>query len=336
MNNSTIHSVLHIFFHNIQRILRGIAAMNHKRKLFLAGNVHLLAENLLLKKMLLFFLMPVIIQADLTHCHSFFHVAISTDLIQNSYIHLIRIIRMHTHGAVNGRIFLHQVINSVKMSHRSTHIHNMPDPILLHTIQHGKTIFVKSLIIIMGMSIKNHPFIHSHLISHRYFSTFQHSCKHTFPGHDALTHLLKNSTAIVALLSDLSQLQHNFATAKSGTNRKLRKINPLHNQILTKSTILNLCTLCTERIDLFTGKKTHLPVPLPGMSISLKSPVLHKNRRPHISLLSPLLLTDTNRKYFSHNKTPINYTSLPNLFLYHTSNIDFQNLPHVTLKPQEL
>ena len=144
----------------------------------------------------------------------------------------------------------------------------------------------------------------------------------------------------MALLPNLSQLQHNLATAKSGTNRKLRKINPLHNQILTKSTILNLCTLCTERIDLFTRKKTHLPVPLPGMSIPLKSPVLHKNRRPHISLLSPLLLTDTNRKYFSHNKTPINYTSLPNLFLYFTPVILIpnhqhirHNLPHATLNP---
>ena len=302
MDNSTIHPILHIFFHNIQRILCCITAVDHKRKLFLTGDVHLLAEYLLLEKMLLLLLMPVIIQADLTYGYRFFHVAISADLIQNCCIHLIRIIRMNTHCAINKRIFLNQIINPVKMSHRSTHIHNMPDPVLLHTIQHGKTILIKSLIIVMCMSIKNHSFIHSHLVTDGNFSTFQHSCKHTFPGHDALTHLLKNGTAIVALFSDLSQLQHNLTTAKSGANRKLCKINPFHNQILTKSTILDLCALRTKRIDLFTGKKTHLPVPLSGMSIPLKPPVLHKNRRPNILLLCSFLLTDTNRKYFSHNR----------------------------------
>ena len=154
----------------------------------------------------------------------------------------------------------------------------------------------------MGMGIKNHSFIHSHLVTDRNFSTFQYSCKHTFPWHDALTHLLENGTAIMALLPNLSQLQHNLATAKSGTNRKFRKINPLHNQIFAKSTILNISAPRPERLNLFTGKKTHLPMPLPCMSIPLKPPVLHKNRRPHIPLLSPLHLTDTNRKYFSHNK----------------------------------
>ena len=252
--------------------------------------------------MLLLLLMPVIIQADLAYGYCLFHVAIFSDFIQNSCIYLIRIIRMNPHCTINKRILFHQIINPVKMSHGSTHIHNMPNPVLLHTLKHLKPILVKSLIVIMGMGIKNHSLIHRHLVTDRNFSTFQHSCKHTFPWHDALTHLLENGTAIVALFSDLSQLQHNFATAKSGTNRKLRKINPFHNQILTKSTILNLCTLCTERIDLFTGKKTHLPVPLPGMSIPLKSPVLHKNHRPDILLLCSFLLTDTNRKYFSHSK----------------------------------
>ena len=154
----------------------------------------------------------------------------------------------------------------------------------------------------MCMGIKNHSFIHSHLVTDGNFSTFQHSCKHTFPWHDAFTHLLKNGTAIVALLSDLSQLQHNLTTTKSGANRKLCKINPFYNQVLTKSTILDLCALRTKRIDLFTGKKTHLSMPLSGMRIPLKPPVLHKNRRTNILLLCSFLLTDTNRKYFSHNK----------------------------------
>ena len=65
MNNSTIHSVLHIFFHNIQRILCCIPTMDHKWELLFTGDVHLLAEYFLLKKVLFPLLMPVIVQADL-------------------------------------------------------------------------------------------------------------------------------------------------------------------------------------------------------------------------------------------------------------------------------
>ena len=74
MNDTAIHTTLHIFSDDIQSILGSFSAVDHKRKLLFSGNVKLGTKHFLLDLMFLFFLMPVIVQPDLTDCHHLVHM----------------------------------------------------------------------------------------------------------------------------------------------------------------------------------------------------------------------------------------------------------------------
>ena len=68
----------------------------------------------------------------------------------------------------------------------------------------------------------------------------EHSGKYPFPGHDALTHFLKDLASVVALLADLGQLQHHIIALKFGANGHSFKVKAGHDQIFSKSAVLYL------------------------------------------------------------------------------------------------
>ena len=164
MNNSSIHASLHIFPDNIQGILRCITAVDHKRKLLLPGNLHLGTEHLLLYLMLLFLLMPVIIQTNLSNGDHLVHMGNTANLCQRFLCHLLCIIRMHSHSSVYKRILFNQLHSILQAIYRCTDIYKLLDSMLLHRCKKRLPVHVKSLIIIMGMGIYDHfynpPYCH--------------------------------------------------------------------------------------------------------------------------------------------------------------------------------
>ena len=156
MDDAAIHTASHILPDDLQCILCCIPAMDHKRKLFLSGNIQLGTKHFLLFPVFFPFLVPVVIQADLANSYHLVHPGNPSDLIQCIPAHLVCIIRMHTYCPVYERIFLCKLYCTVELSYGSTYIHNMPYALLLHLAQKFFPVRIKSFIIIMGMCIKDH------------------------------------------------------------------------------------------------------------------------------------------------------------------------------------
>ena len=135
MDNTTIHATFHTILHKLQRILRSIPAVDHKRHLFFPGDFHLRKKHLLLNLMLLFFLMPVIIQPNLPNCNRFWQLTQTTNLFQCILCHLLCIVRVNSKRAIYKRIFFHQLFRCFQALNRSTCIYNMSDSMFFHGIQ---------------------------------------------------------------------------------------------------------------------------------------------------------------------------------------------------------
>ena len=69
MDNAAVHTAFHAILHQIQRIFCRLSAVDHKWKLFFARNLHLCQKHLLLDFMLVFFFVPVIVQANFSDSH---------------------------------------------------------------------------------------------------------------------------------------------------------------------------------------------------------------------------------------------------------------------------
>ena len=165
MDDPAIHAASHILLDDLQCILCRIPAVNHKRKLFLSGNIQLGTKHFLLFPVFFLFLVPIVIQADFSNSHHLIHSGNPGDLIQCIPGHFVRIIRMHAHCPVYERIFFGKLYCPVELSYGSTYIHNMPHTLLLHPCQQFLPVRVKSFVIIMGMRIKNHLFCLLFLLS---------------------------------------------------------------------------------------------------------------------------------------------------------------------------
>ena len=107
MDNTAVHTAFHAILHQIQCIFCRISAVDHKWKLFFARNLHLCQKHFLLDFMFMFFFMPVIIQTNLSDCHSFRQAGQLTYFFQSFLRHFFRIIRMNTERAINKRILFH-------------------------------------------------------------------------------------------------------------------------------------------------------------------------------------------------------------------------------------
>ena len=89
-------------------------------------------------------------------------------------------------------------------------------------------------------------FSYLHLVPCAYGPSADHFRKHTFPGHDTLSHFLKYLTAVMALFPNLRYLQHYLSTPEPCAHRKGTEVDSLHHEIFPEGTILYICAPCTE------------------------------------------------------------------------------------------
>lgn len=89
-------------------------------------------------------------------------------------------------------------------------------------------------------------FSYLHLVPCAYGPSADHFRKHTFPGHDTLSHFLKYLTAVMALFPNLRYLQHYVPAAESCAHRQAAKINPLHHKIFSESAVLHISSARAE------------------------------------------------------------------------------------------
>ena len=146
-------------FDQIKRILCGLAAVHNDRKIYLFCKLHLLFEPFLLKLVGLF--IPVIIKTDLADCDCFFHGAHFSEMLHLHLIQFTDMIRMHADCRIDMRIThrkLHTVLCPLKTC---TYVYNTADTLLFHRGEQAVSVFVKCLIIIMSVTVKNHTFFSS-------------------------------------------------------------------------------------------------------------------------------------------------------------------------------
>ena len=93
-------------------------------------------------------------------------------------------------------------------------------------------------------------FSYLHLVPCAYRPSADHFRKHTFPGHDTLSHFLKYLTAVMALFPNLRYLQNYVPAAESCAHRQAAKINPLHHKIFSESAVRHISSARAERFDL--------------------------------------------------------------------------------------
>ena len=89
----------------------------------------------------------------------------------------------------------------------------------------------------------------------------------------------------VTFLANLCHFQFNLPAYQAGSHRKAAKINPLHDQIFPKSTVLYIGSPGIKCFYAVIGKKTDLPVPIPCMGIALNPKIPKK-----MSFVNPLFL----------------------------------------------
>ena len=115
--------------------------------------------------MLMFFLVPVIIQPDLTDRYCFRQFTKLPDLLKCLLCHLIRIIRMDSKCTIDKRIFFHKRFCVLQTFKRSTGIDDSANSVFLHGTQEFLSVRLKSLVIIMSMCFKNHIYSFSSIIT---------------------------------------------------------------------------------------------------------------------------------------------------------------------------
>ncbi len=98
----------------------------------------------------------------------------------------------------------------------------------------------------------------------------ENASKNSLPGHDTVSHLVIDGTTIVALLTDLSDLQKCFPSHhQPGSQRKFPKLEASSGDILRKIPRSNLQSFRSNLGYTFHGQEAYLPMPVTGVGITL-------------------------------------------------------------------
>lgn len=77
----------------------------------------------------------------------------------------------------------------------------------------------------------------------------------------------------VALLADLSQLQHHVAAGEARADGEALQVEALHDDVLAEGTVSHVGPARLEGFDLLVGQKAHLAVPRPAVGVALDAPI---------------------------------------------------------------
>ena len=150
----TAHITGFFRFHDIQRVLGSVPAVDNHRKLHFPGQVQLAHEPYLLYGVLRLF--PVIIQANLAHCPDLFVGTLEFHPLKSCLVKLCRPAGMDSQGSVHPVIMSGQQQGGPAAFQAGGHIHHRSDAAILKALQKRLPVLFKRLIIIMGMCVKNH------------------------------------------------------------------------------------------------------------------------------------------------------------------------------------
>ena len=99
----------------------------------------------------------------------------------------------------------------------------------------------------------------------------EHPAENALAGHDAVAHLPKNLAMAVALLANLGDFKEDLAGLQSGAYRQLVESYALSHDVFAEVPKLHLAAPAAEVLDFLQGQEAHLPVPVPGVGISLEA-----------------------------------------------------------------
>ena len=129
----------------------------------------------------------------------------------------------------------------------------------------------------------------------------QHAAEYALARHDAVTDLLPDGTALVALLADLRDLKPGLARPQTRTDRQFLETEPLRYDILAKSPETHIDAQLAEILDFLQAKETDLTMPAARMRIPGNAPFRLEQHLIYRLLKRPFLLTDTQCMDLSHS-----------------------------------
>ena len=105
---------------------------------------------------------------------------------------------------------------------------------------------------------------------------------------------------VVALLADLSHLQHHVADGEAAGDGQAAEVEALNDKVFAKGTIVHP-DLLAECLDLFGAEQAHLPVPVSAVGVAHDAPFRGQDSTWHLGLDGAALGAGANRQNFSHS-----------------------------------
>jgi hypothetical protein len=114
---------------------------------------------------------------------------------------------------------------------------------------------------------------------------FKYFAEYALPGHNAVTQFIIDGTGLMALFTDLGHLQqHLISQGQFASDLKGIQRYPLGGNIFGQLTRPEIKPLLLQLINTFQGQQADLPVPVPGMAVTLDSMSGDENHPGHILL----------------------------------------------------
>ena len=143
-----------MLLHDVKGLLRSFAAVNDDRKIYLFGQLQLADKPLPLNLVRLG--VPVVVEADLAHSHDLLPAGQLLHPLDFFLGKLSYMVRMNAHGTIDKRIFFRKLHSGCHAGKPGRHVHNGGNSIFRKAIQNSLPVFIKCLIVVMGMTVKYH------------------------------------------------------------------------------------------------------------------------------------------------------------------------------------
>ena len=140
--------------HDLHRICRSFPAVDQHRKIMLTCKFKLTDKPFFLQTMR--FMIPVIIQSNLADSNNLFLIQKRFHPYKFLFVQRTDFIRMYADCGIHKRIFFHHFCHTCTGLISCRHIDDRADTIFFHRHQQFFSVYVKLLIIIVRMRIKNH------------------------------------------------------------------------------------------------------------------------------------------------------------------------------------
>ena len=130
-------------------------------------------------------------------------------------------------------------------------------------------------------------------VAHLHCAFLQHPGEDSFPGHDAISHLLPDGAAFMADLADLGDLQQHLSThLEAGPHRQGHHFQALHRQVFGKIPRGHRGASGHHLLDAGQRQQAHLAAAAFGVGVAFQAVLRQQTGRRHVVFNYPFAVAD--------------------------------------------